>query len=99
MPKIGEKYVCGGREFWCAEVTGETAKMYSGPVSVEVPLYKFDATFKLVGEITVGATYSARGSVGGFVMGRKYTVCGLGGDTVDIEGVGSITVETFAKLF
>ena len=101
MYKIGGKYICGGREFWCVGIAEKEKHVVirSGLVSIVVPMDKFEGGFKCVGEITARATYTAKFSDGGVVAGKPYTVESFEGNFVVLAGVGAIDIAKFATLF
>lgn len=101
MPKVGEKFICGGREFWCIRVDGDngSASMVSGAAVIHAPLSTFEENFKQVGALESGYSYTAKNSGKGVVAGKEYMVTGVSADRVLLDKTMPLSLMAFAALF
>lgn len=101
MPNKGEKFICGGREFWCMEPEDLHGKitMSSGGLLTQVPAAGFDASFQKINELTVGTFYTSKEAFPGIEAGQAYSVTKIDGDRIELDGSTTIPYPLFARLF
>ena len=100
MPSMGEKYVCGGREFWCVGFIGsEVVLMRSGAVVTEVQAASFDKSFRHVGSMEVGGDLVAKETFAGGTAGEKYTVTGIDKGIISLSNGVTMDLNVFTAVF
>lgn len=101
MPKLGEKFICGGREFWCIGLVPDTnmVVMQSATAVLQIPVEGLSKTFKSVGALCVGERYVAKGTFNGITAGTEYEVLQITGDTITLSNGQELSISGFAVLF
>lgn len=100
MASIGEKYVCGGREFWCVGFNGRDKVMLrSGAVVMETPVATFEKAFKLCGSMEIGGTCVAKETYGGVVAGAEYEVMDITKEGIVLSNGLTLSLQVFTAVF
>lgn len=100
MPSMGEKFACGGREFWCVGFEGRsTVLLRSGAVEIGVPIKDFDTTFKQVGSMEVGGSCTAKETYGGVQAGETYEVTDIRNGNVTLSNGLVLDLKVFTSVF
>ena len=101
MPCLGEKFICGGQEFWCGGFlpSKNQVLLHCGFAAITVPLENFDAVFQRVGALQVEGTYLAQHSYNSIVEGNEYEVTAINGDQITLSTGETISFALFAALF
>lgn len=100
MPSMGEKFVCGGREFWCVGFNGrDKVIMRSGAVVTEVPAATFDKTFHYIGSMEVDGEVVAKETYAGVTAGEKYTVTAVDKGIISLSNGVTMDLQVFTAVF
>lgn len=100
MPSMGEKYVCGGREFWCVGFNGrDKVIMRSGAVVTEVPAAIFDENFCYVCSMEVGGEVVAKETYAGVTAGEKHTVTAIDKGVISLSNGVAMDLQVFTAVF
>ena len=100
MPSMGEKYVCGGREFWCVGFNGsDKVIMRSGAVVMETPAESFDRTFRYVGSMEVGGTCVAKETYAGVEAGKEYGITAIDKGIITLSSGVTMDLKVFTAVF
>lgn len=100
MPSMGEKYICGGREFWCVGFNGrDKVIMRSGAVVMETPAATFDTTFRYVGSMEVGGACVAKETYAGVEAGKEYGIESIDKGIVTLSSGVTMDMKVFTAVF
>lgn len=100
MVKLGNKYTCGGREFWCVGLKGgEEVTLQSGGVKLTVSPARLERDFQFVNALAVGESYTAKHTYESVQEGETYTVASIGGEGISFECGITLGLEAFTATF
>lgn len=101
MPKLGEKFICGGREFWCVGLVPDSNMviMQSATAVLQTPVEGLSKTFKSIGALYVGERYVAKNTYGGITAGTEYEVLQIDGEIITLSNGQELSITAFATLF
>lgn len=100
MIEIGSKIILGGRTFWCIDYDEETGQcaLCSGANTITIPVTDLQPN-TIVGKLTVGEHYTARGSIGPIRAGHDYKVIAYEDENVTLDSGDIMQLTSFAVLF
>ena len=100
MPSMGEKFICGGREFWCVGFNGaDSVILRSGAVLMETPAATFDQSFKKIGSMEIGGTCKAKETYGGVEAGKEYEVVDIDKGIISLSNGLKLDLKVFTAVF
>lgn len=101
FPKLGEKYVCGGRECWCVGTSqkGHVVHLQSGAVSFSTPIDAFWKYFKFLTYMAVGEAVLAKTTYHDIVAGTTYTITEIRGEEITLNTGVVLDLKIFTAVF
>lgn len=97
---LGDKYTCGGREFWCVGLEGDKkSTLQSGNIQITLPNSTIEENFQFVNALAVGKRFIVRRPAKGLEPRTFYTVEGIEGETIILNGGHRLSLEEFTAAF